>query len=283
MHLFYRKKTMKLAVKAGLHTIICDGVHGFHPSELGRKAQLYGLHAVCGDAQAKPFAYAVTTNKLPRISRSFKTSLLALKSTVLTSTSSTSSSTTRLLLTMQQNSSVIFDRLKNENLILKVFNKDKVVGCMFHFGMSIARNVHFKGLSQFMEGRSRNSDISRWVEQLRALPFLPPALINKVDALKALPVRHNHLAYSKCKAFLEYFKTYWMPMEMRYKWNKWLVLTDRTTNMAESWHRALTDSIRCQHPSYHVLLQKLMDEEEACNNFLYNRVKVIPRIHRVFF
>ncbi len=43
------------------------------------------------------------------------------------------------------------------------------------------------------------------------------------------------------------------------------------------------DSIRCQHPSYHVLLQKLMDEEEACNNFLYNRVKVIPRIHRVFF
>ncbi|PAV56573.1 hypothetical protein WR25_13491 [Diploscapter pachys] len=64
MHLFYRKKTMKLAVKAGLHTIICDGVHGFHPSELGRKAQLYGLHAVCGDAQAKPFAYAVTINKL---------------------------------------------------------------------------------------------------------------------------------------------------------------------------------------------------------------------------
>ncbi|PAV56574.1 hypothetical protein WR25_13492 [Diploscapter pachys] len=144
---------------------------------------------------------------------------------------------------------------------------------MFHFGMSIARNVHFKGLSQFMEGRSRNSAISRWVEQLRALPFLPPTLINKVDALKALPVRHNHPTYSICKAFLEYFKTQWMPMEMRYKWNKWMVLTDRTTNMAESWHRALTDSIRCQHPSYYVLIQKLMDEEEACNNFLYNRVK----------
>ena len=51
-------------MKAGLNAIICDGVHSFHPKELGRKAQLYGLHGVCGDAQAKPLVFAVTTNKV---------------------------------------------------------------------------------------------------------------------------------------------------------------------------------------------------------------------------
>ncbi|PAV79007.1 hypothetical protein WR25_10723 [Diploscapter pachys] len=64
IHFFYRKETLKLAVKGELHTIICDGVHSFHPSELGRKAQLYSLHGVCGDAQAKSLVYAITANKL---------------------------------------------------------------------------------------------------------------------------------------------------------------------------------------------------------------------------
>lgn len=64
VHLFFRTQTLKMATDAGLHTLICDGVHSFHPAELGRKAQLYSLHGVCGDAQAKPLVFAVTANKL---------------------------------------------------------------------------------------------------------------------------------------------------------------------------------------------------------------------------
>ena len=66
LHLFFRTETLKMAVDAGLHTLIGDGVHSFHPAELGRKAQLYGLHGVCKDAQAKPLVFAVTANKLTR-------------------------------------------------------------------------------------------------------------------------------------------------------------------------------------------------------------------------
>lgn len=33
-------------------------------------------------------------------------------------------------------------------------------------------------------------------------------------------------------------------------------------------------TIRCQHPSYFVLIEKLMEEDEAVNDFLFNRVEV---------
>ncbi|PAV59296.1 hypothetical protein WR25_13885 [Diploscapter pachys] len=240
LHMFYRKTTLKMAVRANLHTIICDGVHQFHPSELGRKAQLYSLHGVCGDAQAKPLVYVVTINKLT--------------STYLAIFQHVASKLKKYGANIDEINVILDFEAAAHSAAEQVFNSEKVVGCLFHFSMALARNAHLKGLSKFLEGSSSNSDIIRWMEQLRALPFLPPTLIGKVDALKALPAQ-------------------WMPAEMCYKWNKWLIFTNRTTNMAESWHRALTDTIRCQHPSYHILLQKLMDEEEACNNFLYNRVK----------
>ncbi|PAV82388.1 hypothetical protein WR25_15806 [Diploscapter pachys] len=258
IHIFYRKSTLKLAVKAGLHTIICDGVHSLHPSELGRKAQLYGLHGVCGNAQAKPLVYVTSINKLT--------------STYLTIFEHVASRLEKYGAKIHDINVILDFENAAHRAAGQIFNKDRVVGCLFHFGMALARNAHYKGLSPFTEGSSENSDIIRWLDQLRALPFLPATLISKVDALRALPVRPTHPAYSACKDFIEYFKSQWMSPEVRYKWNKWLVFTDRTTNLAEAWHRSLTDSIRCQHPSYHVLIQKLMDEEEACNNFLYNRV-----------
>ncbi|PAV80516.1 hypothetical protein WR25_03997 [Diploscapter pachys] len=64
-----------------------------------------------------------------------------------------------------------------------------------------------------------------------------------------------------------------MSPEMLKKLNKWMVYVNRTTNMAESWHRSLSATVRCQHPSYFVLIEKLMEEDEATNDFLFNRVE----------
>ena len=83
-----------------------------------------------------------------------------------------------------------------------------------------------------------------------------------------------------------------MDSRMLAKWNKWLAFEHRTTNMAEAWHNAMKyctqnclydsyfyrSTIRCQHPPYSTLLEKLKNEETATNNFLANRLYV--RIQR---
>ncbi|PAV74402.1 hypothetical protein WR25_07956 [Diploscapter pachys] len=123
IHLFYRKETLKLAMK-----------------ELGCKAQLYGLHGVCGDAQAKPLVYAITTNKLTakylKIFQHVAPQLEKYGANI-------------------NDINVILDfETSAHNAAEQVFNKDKVVGRMFHFGMAFVRNVHSKGLSSFTEGKS---------------------------------------------------------------------------------------------------------------------------------
>ncbi|PAV80461.1 hypothetical protein WR25_22920 [Diploscapter pachys] len=222
LHLFFRTETLKMAVDAGLHTLIGDGVHSFHPAELGRKAQLYGLHGVCKDAQAKPLVFAVTANKLTRTY------------------------------------TAIFQRVAEE---LKKHGADiDRINVIMDFEQA-SHNAAESIIYEFM-----------WLKQFRALPLLPPSLLPKVEALRTLPVKPSHSAHSACKNFLHYFQKIWMDSRMLAKWNKWLAFEHRTTNMAEAWHNAMKSTIRCQHPPYSTLLEKLKNEETATNNFLANRL-----------
>lgn len=161
--MFYRRTTLRLAARAHLHTIICDGVHQFHPSELGRKAQLYSLHGVCGDAQSKPLVYIITTNKLASTyltifqhiaSRLQKYGVQVDKLNVVLDFETAAHRAAE-----QVDYSYLF---KNKNRILKVFDPERVVGCLFHFSMALSRNMHAKGLSPFLEGNSRNPDVVRF-------------------------------------------------------------------------------------------------------------------------
>ncbi|PAV90262.1 hypothetical protein WR25_14270 isoform B [Diploscapter pachys] len=260
LHLFYRKSTLKLAAEAKLNTLICDGVHNYHPAELGRKAQLYSLHAICGNAQSKPLVFAITSNKL---SETYGVIFQHVASRL-----------KRYDVKIDEVDVILDFELAAHKAAETVFNPERVKGCMFHYSMAVARNVASKGLRPFVEGKNKSPEIIRWITQLRALPMLPPNLIPKVEALKKIPVRRSHSASSKCLQFLDYYKNQWMDQKMVYKWNKWLVLVNRTTNMAESWHRALRSTIRCHHPSYQTLLEALKNEEIATNNFLFNRVQV---------
>ncbi|XGW34745.1 hypothetical protein V3C99_018621, partial [Haemonchus contortus] len=89
----------------------------------------------------------------------------------------------------------------------------------------------------------------------------------KVRALWRPPVPEDHVAYEKCKEFLEYLHSTWFDGPYKDMWNKWELVDLRTTNIAEAYHNRLNVEFGRDHPDLRTLIEKLkyIDFEAKCS------------------
>ena len=129
------------------------------------------------------------------------------------------------------------------NAIKEVFPHIKVYGCWFHFTQRIWMKTQKLALSQ---GFRNNHEITKYIKQLMAIPFLPSSLINPTFGFLQIPTLEQ-TEMVKVEKLKKYFQKRWLsqikPEELSI-----YEINITTNNSAESYHSKLKSIIKTGHP-----------------------------------
>ncbi|XGW28004.1 hypothetical protein V3C99_008087 [Haemonchus contortus] len=139
----------------------------------------------------------------------------------------------------------------------EVGNNVEVEGCAFHLAQAWNRRRDTCNMRKFMQGHGRVLVVAEWWDTIKGVIFLPKRLYPEVRALWRPPVPEDHVAYEKCKEFLEYLHSTWFDGPYKNLWNKWELVDLRTTNIAEAYHNRLNVEFGRDHPDLRTLIEKL--------------------------
>ena len=145
-----------------------------------------------------------------------------------------------------------------------------IKGCNFHFTNAVWRNVQFNGLVKIYKS---DATIRCWINQFKALPFVPLEEITKACELikDNKPVDNENV-----DAFYMYFMSTWVDGKGAFDtkiWNHHNTIGPRTNNHVEGANHKLNEFIDAKkHPDIYSLILTLKDmETEAKIQFM--RVK----------
>uniref|UniRef100_A0A7I4YCF8 MULE domain-containing protein n=1 Tax=Haemonchus contortus TaxID=6289 RepID=A0A7I4YCF8_HAECO len=147
---------------------------------------------------------------------------------------------------------------KTEDVYLRIFG---------HLKNLFERRRDTCNLRKFVQGHGRVPVVAEWWDTIKGVVFLPKRLYPEVRALWRPPVPEDHVAYEKCKEFLEYLHSTWFDGPYKDLWNKWELVDLRTTNIAEAYHNRLNVEFGRDHPDLRTLIEKLkyIDFEAKCS------------------
>ena len=129
------------------------------------------------------------------------------------------------------------------NAFREVFPGINVYGCWFHYTQRIWAKTPKLGLSH---GFKNNPEITRFIRQLMAIPFLPASLIYPTFTLISTPTLENEETekLTKLKNYVRKHRLIKKTSEELSVYN----LNIATNNGAESYHSKLKARIKTRHP-----------------------------------
>ena len=165
------------------------------------------------------------------------------------------------------------------NIIRKNFPNTSILGCFFHFGQCLWRNIQHCGLQQWYVEINN----ALFIKQLQALAFVPPSDMHELfdELVNSLNAETEELL---CE-FLVYFESTWLGIVQRGRRRRpifdvdlWSVHTrvnnlPRTNNFLEGWHQAFKNRLNVTHPTIPKLL-KVVRSEQASNEMLIEQTSI---------
>lgn len=131
--------------------------------------------------------------------------------------------------------------------------------CLFHFDQNIYRKIQAVGL-QVAYNTDNPAGVRKWLRRLMGLPLVPPirvqvvyaAVIQNAPNIPEAALMHNYM-----------WNTYVDPNNALFNVNIWNVFNtvDRTTNICEGWHSALSKAIGVYYPTVFKVIEFLQNAD----------------------
>ena len=147
------------------------------------------------------------------------------------------------------------------NAFKQIYPDIKLYGCWFHFTQRIWLKTQKLGLSESFKS---NPEVTKYIRQLMAIPFLPPPLLSPTFNFLQMPSLEipEMLNLEKLK---KYFRKRWLnqisPEELSI-----FDITISTNNSAESYHSKLKGIVKTSHPRIWTFLTTLKEIIEDVDN-----------------
>ena len=135
------------------------------------------------------------------------------------------------------------------NAIREVFPGINVYGCWFHYTQRIWAKTPKLGLSH---GLKNNPEITRFIRQLMAIPFLPAPLIYPTYTMISTPTLENEET-EKLTKLKNYVRKHWLVKKTSEQLSVYN-LNIATNNGAKSYHSKLKARIKTRHPRIWTLM-----------------------------
>ena len=150
----------------------------------------------------------------------------------------------------------------------EVFPKVEIIGCLFHFGQTIYRNVQRLGYQKTDEN---NEEYSEFVKMLISLTFVPPNDV--LYAFKKLKrdkyYKTNHESLSE---LFTYFENNWMQDVLMWNHYESVIANDpRTNNVSEAWHSSFSRRLQATHLNIWKFINELKIEQALAKTKLSQR------------
>ena len=147
------------------------------------------------------------------------------------------------------------------NAFKQVYPNIKLYGCWFHFTQRIWMKSQKLGLSESFRS---NPEVTKYIKQLMAIPFLPPSLISPTFSFLQMPSLESPQML-QLKKLNTYFKKRWLnqvsPEELSI-----FDITISTNNSAESYHAKLKAIIKTSHPRIWTFINTLNEIIQDVDN-----------------
>ena len=128
------------------------------------------------------------------------------------------------------------------NSFKDVFPHIKMYGCWFHFTQRIWMKSQKLGLSQ---GFGNNHEMTNYIKQLMAIPFLPASLIHPTFGSLQMPTLEK-TEMVELEKLNKYFQKRWTSNQLELL--SIYELNIISNNAAESYHSELKSTIKTGHP-----------------------------------
>ena len=156
------------------------------------------------------------------------------------------------------------------NSFKDVFPHIKMYGCWFHFTQRIWMKSQKLGLSQ---GFINNHEITNYIKQLMAIPFLPASLIHPTFGFLQMPTLEV-TEMVKLEKLKKYFQKHWLS-QIKPERLSIYELNITSNNAAESYHSKLKSTIKTGHPRiwtfFKILNEIIQDVDNDIGNLPQGR------------